>query len=64
MCCCDRITTVYKYDVRILSTGHLPEFGLGCEIGISTQKLHARGPMGLRELTTYKYIVRGNGQIR
>ena len=40
------------------------EFGLGCEIGISTQKLHARGPMGLRELTSYKYIVRGNGQIR
>ena len=40
------------------------EFGLGCEIGISTQKLHARGPMGLRELTTYKYVVRGNGQIR
>ena len=40
------------------------EFGLGCEMGISTQKLHARGPMGLRELNTYKYIVRGNGQIR
>ncbi|MBQ8440234.1 MAG: glutamate-5-semialdehyde dehydrogenase [Clostridia bacterium] len=40
------------------------EFGLGCEIGISTQKLHARGPMGLCELTTYKYIVHGNGQIR
>ncbi len=40
------------------------EFGLGCEIGISTQKLHARGPMGLRELTTYKYIIRGDGQIR
>ncbi len=40
------------------------EFGLGCEIGISTQKLHARGPMGLEELTAYKYIVRGNGQIR
>ncbi len=40
------------------------EFGLGCEMGISTQKLHARGPMGLRELTTYKYIIRGNGQIR
>lgn len=40
------------------------EFGLGCEMGISTQKLHARGPMGLKELTTYKYVVRGNGQIR
>ena len=40
------------------------EFGLGCEIGISTQKLHARGPMGLCELTTYKYVIRGDGQIR
>ena len=40
------------------------EFGLGCEIGISTQKLHARGPMGLAELTTYKYVIHGNGQIR
>jgi len=40
------------------------EFGLGAEIGISTDKLHARGPMGLRDLTTYKYIVTGNGQIR
>ena len=40
------------------------EFGLGCEMGISTQKLHARGPMGLRELTTYKYIIRGKGHIR
>ena len=40
------------------------EFGLGCEMGISTQKLHARGPMGLRELTSYKYIISGNGQIR
>lgn len=39
-------------------------FGLGCEMGISTQKLHARGPMGLCDLTTYKYIVKGNGQIR
>lgn len=40
------------------------EFGLGCEMGISTQKLHARGPMGLEELTTYKYIIQGSGQIR
>ncbi len=40
------------------------EFGLGCEMGISTQKLHARGPMGLRELTTYKYIITGQGHIR
>ncbi len=40
------------------------EFGLGCEMGISTQKLHARGPMGLEELTTYRYIVEGDGQIR
>ena len=40
------------------------EFGLGCEMGISTQKLHARGPMGLGELMTYKYIIHGNGQIR
>ena len=40
------------------------EFGFGCEMGISTQKLHARGPMGLPELTTYKYIIRGNGQVR
>ena len=40
------------------------EFGLGCEMGISTQKLHARGPMGLKELTTYKFIIKGNGQIR
>ena len=40
------------------------EFGLGCEMGISTQKLHARGPMGLRELTTYKYIIQGTGHIR
>ena len=40
------------------------EFGLGCEMGISTQKLHARGPMGLRELTTYKYVITGQGHIR
>ena len=40
------------------------EFGLGCEMGISTQKLHARGPMGLDELSTYKYVIRGDGQVR
>jgi glutamate-5-semialdehyde dehydrogenase len=40
------------------------EFGFGAEIGISTQKLHARGPMGLVELTSYKYIVTGDGQVR
>ena len=40
------------------------EFGLGCEMGISTQKLHARGPMGLEELTTYKYVIHGTGQVR
>jgi len=40
------------------------EFGLGCEMGISTQRLHARGPMGLRELNTYKYVILGKGHIR
>ena len=40
------------------------QFGLGCEMGISTQKLHARGPVGLCELTSYKYVIRGDGQIR
>ena len=40
------------------------EFGLGAEIGISTDKLHARGPCGLQELTTYKYVVHGSGQVR
>ena len=40
------------------------EFGLGCEMGISTQKMHARGPLGIEELTTYKYVILGNGQTR
>ena len=40
------------------------QFGLGAEIGISTQKLHARGPMGLKALTSYKYVIYGNGQVR
>ena len=40
------------------------EFGFGAEMGISTQKLHARGPLGLREMTSYKYLVYGNGQVR
>ena len=40
------------------------EFGLGCELGISSQKLHARGPRGLDELSTYKYVITGSGQIR
>ncbi|MDE5816313.1 MAG: gamma-glutamyl-phosphate reductase, partial [Helicobacter sp.] len=40
------------------------EFGFGAEMGIATSKLHARGPMGLSELTTYKYLIRGNGEVR
>ena len=40
------------------------QFGLGAEIGISTDKIHARGPMGVRELTSYKYVVKGTGQVR
>jgi glutamate-5-semialdehyde dehydrogenase len=54
--------TVYWNSSTRFTDGH--EFGFGAEIGISTAKVGARGPMGLEELTTYKYIVRGEGQIR
>ena len=59
--CVDSAAVYVNASTRFTDGG---EFGLGCEMGISTQKLHARGPMGLRELTTYKYIVHGNGNIR
>ena len=57
----DSAATYVNVSTRFTDGG---EFGLGCEMGISTQKLHARGPMGLDELSTYKYIIRGDGQIR
>ena len=57
----DSAATYVNASTRFTDGG---EFGLGCEMGISTQKLHARGPMGLDELSTYKYIIRGDGQIR
>ncbi len=57
----DAAAVVVNASTRFVDGG---EFGFGAEIGISTQKLHARGPMGLRELTTTKYVVVGDGQIR
>lgn len=57
----DAAAVIFNASTRFTDGG---EFGFGCEIGISTQKLHARGPMGLAEITTYKYLVEGNGQIR
>ncbi len=59
--CVDSAAVYINASTRFTDGG---EFGKGCEIGISTQKLHARGPMGLEELTSYKYVIQGNGQIR
>ncbi len=59
--CVDSAAVYVNASTRFTDGG---EFGLGCEMGISTQKLHARGPMGLRELTSYKYVITGNGHIR
>ena len=59
--CVDSAAVYVNASTRFTDGG---EFGKGCEIGISTQKLHARGPMGLEELCSYKYIIKGNGQVR
>ena len=61
MCSVDSAAVYHNASTRFTDGG---EFGLGCEMGISTQKMHARGPMGLEELTVYKYKIYGNGQIR
>ena len=57
----DSATVYWNASTRFTDGG---EFGFGAEIGISTDKLHARGPMGLEELTSYKYQIRGTGQVR
>jgi glutamate-5-semialdehyde dehydrogenase len=60
----NRVDAAAVYSNAATSFTDGAQFGLGAEIGISTQKLHARGPMGLEELTGYKWVVRGNGQVR
>ena len=59
--CVDSAAVYVNASTRFTDGG---EMGLGAEIGISTQKLHARGPMGLNEIVSYKYIIRGDGQVR
>jgi glutamate-5-semialdehyde dehydrogenase len=61
---CRRVDAAAVYSNSSTAFTDGAEFGLGAEIGISTQKLHARGPMSLEEMTTYKWIIRGEGQIR
>jgi glutamate-5-semialdehyde dehydrogenase len=61
LCLVDSAAVYHNASTRFTDGG---QFGLGCEMGISTDKLHVRGPMGLNELTSYKYVIHGNGQIR